>query len=151
VCFDGNVDVMGGSVQWEPARGDWTFALAGLTRREQGSLVSTSGDAALRSRVSGFWADAVWRPAAGWSLAARLERLAPSNRIEGVGAALLARDAGLANGGPVTRATLAVLHEPVAGLQLSLEGGRERYAGGRVSHIALRAVWRNPRLLGGAW
>lgn len=151
VCFDGNVDVMGGSVQWEPARGDWTFALAGLARREQGSLVSTSGDAALRSRVSGFWADAVWRPAAGWSLAARLERLAPSNRIEGVGAALLARDAGLANGGPVTRATLAVLHEPVAGLQLSLEGGRERYAGGRVSHIALRAVWRNPRLLGGAW
>ena len=151
VCFDGTVDVLGGSLQWEPDRGDWTFALAALARRERGSLYSTSGDAALSSRVAGAWADVAWRPAARWTLAARLERLVPSNRLEGVGTTLLAREAGLADGAAVERATLAVLHEPLEDLQLALEGGQERFAGGRVSHVALRALWRNPRWLGGSW
>lgn len=151
VCFDGSVDVLGGGLQWEPDGGDWTLALAGLARRERGSLYSASGDAALRSRVAGAWADVAWRPASRWTLAARLERLVPDNRLEGVGTALLAREAGLADGGAVERATLAVLHEPLEGLQLALEAGRERFAGGRVSHVALRALWRNPRWLGGSW
>ena len=151
VCFDGTVDVYSASLQWEPDASDWTVAFAGLVRRERGALYSASGDAALKSRVVGAWADLAWRPAAPWTLALRLERLVPSNRLEGVGTALLAREAGLEHGGTVDRATVAVLHEPLDGLQLALEGGRERYAGGRVSHLALRASWRNPRWLGGTW
>jgi hypothetical protein len=57
----------------------------------------------------------------------------------------------LAGGGAVERSTLALLHEPIAGVQLALECGHERFAGGSVSHVALRAIWRNPRLLGASW
>jgi hypothetical protein len=151
VCFDGTVDVVGGSLQWEPAQGDWSVALAGLWRHDKGSLYATSGDARLSSRVAGVWADLTWRPAAQWTLAGRLERLVPDNRLEGIGTVLLSDAAGLTGGGPVERATAAVLFEPHGQVTLSIESGVERFAGGRVSHVALRAMWRNPRWLGGSW
>ena len=150
VCFDGTVDLLGGSLQWEPDSGDWRLAVAALARRERGSLYSSSGDAMVKTRVTGGWADVAWRPTQRWTLAARLERLVPDNHLEGVGTQLLARESGL-SGGAVDRATLAVLFEPLQDVQLAIEGGQERFAGGRVSHLALRALWRNPRWLGGAW
>ena len=151
VCFDGRVDVIGGSVQWQPEAGAWSFGLAGMAKRERGELYSLSGDADYRSTVSGFWADAVWRPAARWTLSGRAERLVPSNRLEGIGATLLAREAGLENATPVNRLTLAAAYGIAEGLQLGFETGTERSAAGRVSHVALRLVWLAPRLLGGAW
>lgn len=151
VCFDGDVDVLGASVQWEPGGGDWTLALAGLGRRERGSLYSTSGDAAWRSTVAGGWAEVAWRPAANWTLALRAERLVPRNRLEGVGTTLLAREAGVAEAGAVERGTAAVLYDWGRQWQFALEAGQERFAGGRVSHVALRAIWRQPRWLGGSW
>jgi hypothetical protein len=151
VCFDGTVDVLGGSLQWEPERGDWTFALAGLMRRERGSLYAASGEARLNARMSGVWADLNWRPAARWTLASRLERLVPSNRLEGIGTVLLSDAAGLSGAGPVERAALAVLYQLHEQVTLALEGGQERSAGGKVSHVALRAIWRNPTWLGGSW
>ncbi len=151
VCFDGTVDLLGGSLQWEPDSGDWRLAVAALARRERGSLYSSSGDAMVKTRVTGGWADVAWRPTQRWTLAARLERLVPDNHLEGVGTQLLARESGLSGGGAVDRATLAVLFEPLQDVQLAIEGGQERFAGGRVSHLALRALWRNPRWLGGAW
>lgn len=151
VCFDGRSDVLAGSLQWEPEGGRWTFALAGLGRRERGSLYATSGDAALRSRIGGLWADAVWRPAARWSLAARLERLSTSHRLEGAGTVLLAREGGLEGAAPVTRQTAALAFEPTADLSVALEAGHERAAGLAVRHVALRAMWRQPRWLGGSW
>ena len=151
VCFDGTSDVLGASLQWEPAASDWSFAFAGLLRRERGVLYSTSGSADWRERIAGAWADAVWQAAPRWTLAARVERLVPSNRLEGTGTALLAQEAGLVDGGAVERVTLAALYVPHEFVTLALEGGHERYAGGRVSHVALRAIVRNPRWLGGSW
>lgn len=151
VCFDGTTDVVGASVQWEPAQGRWSVALAGLWRRDQGSLYASSGDARLSSRISGAWADLTWQPAHRWVLATRLERLVPANRLEGIGTVLLSDAAGLSGGGPVERATAAVSFQPYEQITLSIEGGRERFAGGRVSHVALRALWRSPRWLGGEW
>lgn len=152
VCFDGRADVLGASLQWEPEPGDWTLALAGLLRRERGTLYATSGSAALDTTLAGVWADAHWRPAARWTGSARVERLVPKNRLTGVGTALLARDAGLADGAPVQRLSTALAYELQPGLELALEAGRERVDGGAdVSHIALRAVWRSPRWLGGRW
>ena len=151
VCFDGTVDVVGSSVQWEPAQGDWSVALAGMWRHDQGSLYGTSGDARLDSRIAGAWADVAWRPASRWTLAARLERLVPDNRLEGIGTVLLSDAAGLSGGGPVERVTAAALFQPYDQVTLSIEGGHERWVGGRVSHVALRALWRNPRWLGGSW
>ncbi len=49
VCFDGDVDVLGTRVQWEPDHGLWTLSLAALARRERGTLYSTSGDALHRT------------------------------------------------------------------------------------------------------
>jgi hypothetical protein len=151
VCFDGTVDLLGGSVQWEPESADWTVALAGLIRRERGSLYGTSGDAALDSRVSGLWLDLAWRPVDRWTVAARAERLVSSHRVEGIGTALLAASAGIAGGGPVERLTVALQHQLNEPIVLSMEAGQERFAGGRVSHVALRVIWRSPRILGGSW
>lgn len=151
VCFDGRVDVLGASVQWEPEAGDWTFVLAGLARRERGALYSLSGDADYRGSTSGLWADAAWRPAPRWTLAGRAERLVPDSRVDGIGATLLAREAGLESGAPVERLTLGLAHEVTAGLEAGLEAGAERSAAGRVSFVALRLVWRGPGWLAGDW
>jgi hypothetical protein len=151
VCFDGTVDVLGASLQWVPEPGDWRLALAGLWRRERGALYADSGDAALRARISGLWADISWQPTPRWMLATRLERLAPSNRLEGIGTSLLSDAAGLTGAGPVERVTAAALVQAHTQLVLALEVGHERWAGGKASHVALRAIWRNPTWLGGAW
>jgi hypothetical protein len=151
VCFDGTVDVLGGSLQWTPEQGQWSASVAGLLRREQGALYASAGDAALHTRLSGLWADLAWLPAPGWTLASRWERLVASNQLAGIGTALLADAAGLADAGPVQRFTAAALYQAHEQLTLAVEGGHERRAGGRVTHLALRAVWRNPRWLGGSW
>lgn len=149
VCFEGRVDLLAASLQWTPDDSAWTLSLAGLARRERGSLYSPSGDAAIRSTVSGWWADLAWQATPRWTLATRAERLVPRHRLEGIGTTLLAREAGLIDGGPVARLGIALLHEWQPGLQLAVEGGQERHRGGRVSHLALRLVWRQPRWLGG--
>jgi hypothetical protein len=151
VCFDGSVDVAGTSLQWAPEGAHWSVAVAGLMRREHGALYSPSGDATLRSTLRGAWADLAWRPDARWTLATRVERLVPSNHLEGFGTVLLAGEAGLDGGAAIDRISGAALVDVHATLQLALEAGRERSARGAVSHVALRAIWRNPRWLGGSW
>lgn len=151
VCFDGSSDVIAASLAWAPDALPWSVTLAGLSRRERGSFYSASGDAAIRTRVDGGWLDVAWQPAARWTVATRLERVVPDHRLEGVGTALLAREGGLAGAGPVSRASVAVLHQLTDALQLSVEAGHERFEGGRVSFAGLRAVWRAPRVLGAAW
>lgn len=151
VCFDGTTDVLAASVSWTPEALPWSVTVAGLSRRERGSFYSASGDAAIESRVDGGWLDLVWRPAERWTAATRLERVVPDHRLEGTGTALLAREGGLAGAGPVSRASVAVLHELTAALQLSVEAGHERFEGGRVSFVGLRLLWRDARVFGGAW
>ena len=151
VCFDGTVEVLAASLQWLPDDLPWSLTLAGLSRRERGTMYSTSGSAAQRTRLDGAWLDLVWRPTGLWTVATRLERLVPDIRLEGTGTAALASEGGLAGGGPVSRVTIAVLREVGESLQLSIEAGHERFEGGQVSFIGLRAVWHSARLLAGAW
>jgi hypothetical protein len=151
VCFDGTVEVLAASLQWLPDDLPWSVTLAGLSRRERGTMYSTSGSAAQRTRLDGAWLDLVWRPTGYWTLAMRLERLVPDTRLEGTGTAALASEGGLAGGGPVSRATFAVLREVGESLQLSIEAGHERFEAGQVSFIGVRAVWRSARLLAGTW
>jgi hypothetical protein len=151
VCFDGKVEVLGGSLQWAPESLPLSFTVAGLARRERGALYSLSGDARYTADVQGAWADAVWQPGERWSGALRLERLAPRNTLAGVGAELLAREAGLIGGAAIQRWTVALLHAPWPGLQVALEAGQERGGALRQQHVALRLLWRQPALWGGAW
>lgn len=151
VCFDGRVEVYGGSLQWASDALPLSFTLAGLARRERGALYSLSGDARYSADVQGAWADAVWQPGQRWSGALRLERLAPRNTLAGVGAELLAREAGLVGGAAIRRWTLALLHAPWPGLQVALEAGQESGGALRQQHVALRLLWRPPALWGGAW
>lgn len=151
VCFDGRVDVLGASLQWAPQDMPLSLSLAGLARRERGALYSLSGDADYRATVKGAWADAAWRFNDRWTGTVRLERLVPSNALAGVGATMLAREAGLVQGGPVSRWTAALLHLPFERVQVALEGGSERGVQGRNTHVALRLIWRDAELLGGRW
>jgi hypothetical protein len=151
VCFDGITDILAGSVQWAPDDGPWSVTLAGMSRRERGTLYSTNAAAAARTRVDGAWLDLAWRTRQRWTLATRLERLVPDTRLEGTGTALLARESGLAGGGPVSRATLAASYDVGAGLTVSAEVGEERFEGGQARFVALRAIWRGTRALEGGW
>ncbi len=151
VCVDGRVDLLGGSLQWEPEASDWTLAVAGLWRRERGAIYSGSGDAAWHSRVGGAWVDVGWQATPRWRLNARAERLVANNRLEGVGTVLLAQAAGLSGAAPVSRWTAAAQFAPREQWVFSLEAGQERHAAGRGAHAALRLIWRQPRWLGAQW
>lgn len=150
VCFDGRVDLLAAALSWQPD-GPFSVSAAGLWRRERGLLYSTSGEAALRSRIVGGWLDLAWQARAHSTLALRLERLVPTNRLEGTGTLLLARESGLEGGGAVERATLALVHELRDDLRIAVEAGHERDAARSVSHVALRLVWQRSALLGADW
>lgn len=159
VCFDGRVQLWLASLAWRPESGPWrplALALGAVRRAEDGLLYATGGEAALRSRLDGVWADATWQPAGPWALALRLERLASRHHLAGSGTALLAREAGLAGAAPVRRATLALSHGWAAGrlgdTRLALEAGHEQQAGTDTRrHVALRLHWQAAELFGGAW
>ncbi|MCD0417012.1 hypothetical protein LOC51_07285 [Rubrivivax sp. JA1024] len=146
VCFDGTADVLAASLQWQNDAGDWTLAAAGMLRRERGELYATDGSAGLRSRVAGGWVDAAWRAAPAWTLAGRLERLVPRQKLDGVGTVSLARAAGFDAAGSRQRATAAALWTWRPGLTLALETGREWGAGEHLSQLALRLIWSEPDL-----
>lgn len=151
VCFDGTVDLLAGSLQWEPEDSAWSFSVAGLMRRERGALYAAAAEANYRSTVGGAWADVRWQLRPAWLLAARAERLTAENRLEGFGTSGLASAAGLSGARPVERVTLVLQREFNKTLSLSIEAGHERHGAGQVSHVALRAVWRNPELFARTW
>lgn len=151
VCVDGQVDVVGASLQWRPEQGPWQASVTGLLRDERGALYTGSGEAQLRSRVAGGWADVWWQAQGPWSAALRWERLVPQARLEGLGTAALASAAGLADARPVNRLSGALQWQALPQLVLSVEAGHERQADSRVSHLGVRAVWRSERLLSGRW
>lgn len=152
VCFDGRSELLGASLRWDREDGRLSLALAGLARRESGALYSLSSTADYRATTTGWWADLAWSPWQDWTLALRGERLVASNRLGSAGATQLAREAGLLGGKPVDRVSLALLRTLGWGTQLALETGSESQAGGgRLSHVALRLIWRAPDLLRGRW
>lgn len=152
VCFDGRSELLGASLRWDRDDGRLSLALAGLARRESGTLYSLSSTADYRATTAGWWADLAWSPWQDWTLALRGERLAASNRLNGAGATQLAREAGLLDGKALDRLSLALLHSLGWGTQLAVEASSERQAtGGRISQLGLRLIWRAPDLLKGRW
>jgi hypothetical protein len=151
VCLDGRVELLGSSLQWERADGGLLLSLAGLLRRERGALYSLSSTADYRATTQGLWADAAWKFRPSWTLAGRVERMVPRNNLAGASAGLLAQDAGLAQGAPVSRLSLALSRQLREGLELAFETGTEHTDSQRLNHLALRLLWREPRLLGGSW
>lgn len=150
VCFDGEVRLIGGSLQWTPAGApDWRFVAAGLHRDEDGQLFGRNGDVAYRGRAWGGWLEAQWRWRPGWELAWRGEGLKARNTLEGPGASLLARDAGLLPDRGSWRQALALGWAPTPSLRLSAEAGRESLAGQAQTVLALRLRIALPELLHG--
>ena len=157
VCFDGRSRLLGLALGHDGGLdGRLRLRLAGMMRREDGTLSSTSAAAALRSRVSGVWADAFWRAPGAWGhwqLAGRLEQLVPRNTLQGANPAVLAEGAGLLASPTVRRQTLAVgydgwrvLGRP--GLVLWAELGRQQ-AGPETAQTwaGLRLLWQDAVLI----
>ena len=154
VCFQGRVQVLAASLAWASDDETWSLAAAGLARRDDGQLFSTNGDTRYTGTHVGHWWDLRWRPAtaalSGWELALRLERLVPEHRLVGIGAAAVARDAGLEGAAPVHRQTLALAYNAAAWGRWSLEAGQEKTCSGAAQRfLALRWVWRQANLLEG--
>lgn len=152
VCFDGRSELLGASLRWENDDGALSASLAGLLRHERGALYSLSSTADYRTTAGGWWADFTWSPWQHWILAARAEHLVPRNRLNGAGSTQLAREAGLLAGQPADRFSVAILRQLGWGAQLALEAGSESQVDGRrLSHVAMRLIWRAPELLKGRW
>ena len=151
VCFDGRVNLIGGSLRW--ASHDWpvVVAAAALWRGEQGSLYSQNGSAGYRGKTLGGWVDAAWDWHDHWQLAARFEALSATQNLSGPGAALVAGEAGLVPNWPARRLSTALAYSPDPAWRLSAEIGCERAGGDNNPFVMLRAVWSVPGLLSGSW
>ena len=151
VCFDGRVNVLGGSLAWAPHAWPVVVNAAVLWRDEQGSLYSQNGDARYHGKTLGGWIDAVWDWRENWQLAARFEALSATQDLSGPGAALVAGEAGLVPNWPARRLTAALAYSPDPAWRLSAEIGSERTGGNNNPFVMLRAVWTAPWLLSGSW
>lgn len=148
ICFDGTVRLLGGSLQWRPAAlPGWRFAAAGLHREEDGDLFGRNGDTRYRGRAWGGWLETGWAAQDGWDLALRSEALNARNTVDGPGATLIARDAGLDGESRSWRHALMLGWTPAPGWQLSVEGARESVSGQAQTVLALRLRWTLPELL----
>ncbi len=152
VCFEGRTQIWGASLAQDGLLGGrFSWRLAGVLRRDRGTLYSSSATAEQRGQVAGWWADAAWQPDAHWALAARAERLVPRQTLTGYNLASLAQDAGLSTAPPVQRFTLALGRRwPPQGLNLWLELGTEK-AGAAAAQpwVGLRLQWLAPHGLQG--
>jgi hypothetical protein len=151
VCFDGRVNVVGGSFNWTPHQ--WPVIVSGalLWRDEQGSLYSVSGDARYQGRTLGGWLDLAWDFQPGLQLAARYEGLQATQDLSGPGALQVALEAGLLPNWPANRATVALAWSPQREWRLSAELGNERNSGENNPFVMLRVIWTLPELLAGRW
>jgi hypothetical protein len=151
VCFDGRVNVLGGSLSWASHEWPVTVVAAALWRDEQGSLYSQNGNATYHGKTLGGWVDAVWDWREDWQLAARFEALSATQNLSGPGAALVAAEAGLLPNWPAQRLTAALAYSPDPAWRLSAEIGNERTGGSDNPFLMLRVVWTAPWLLSGQW
>lgn len=151
VCFDGRVNMLGGSVSWMPHA--WPVSVSGavLYRDEQGALYSTTGDARYHGQTVGGWLDLAWAFRPEWEVALRYESLSAVQKLSGPGALLVAIEAGLLPNWPSSRLTSALAWSPAPGWRLSAELGVERTGGSDNAFAMLRVVWTMPELLEGRW
>lgn len=142
VCFDGRVDLAGLSARWESASLPLVLSGAWLARRERGELFSASGDSRYRGEIDGGWVEAGWVPGPDWRVALRAERVSADNRVSGIGASALAREAGLLDNEPSERLALAVGWTLGRSVDAYAELGRTRSGDWDDSYAMLRLIVR---------
>ena len=150
-CFDGTVDLLGGSAVWATPLPGVQLTAAGLLRRESGDLYSQNGNTRYRGRTVGGWVEALWQPNATWDLGLRLERLQGRHALEGPGATLVATDSNLLPNQASQRAAAMLGWRPAADWLLTLEGGRERIAQVNGKFLAVRLLWTPSPLFAKNW
>ena len=151
VCFDGRVNLLGGSLSWASHDLPVTLVAAALWRDEQGSLYSQNGNASYHGKTLGGWIDLVWDWSDEWQVATRFEALSAVQDLSGPGAAIVASEAGLVPNWPSRRFAAALTYSPDASWRLSAEVGNERGSGTNNPFVMLRVVWTAPMLLSGSW
>ena len=142
LCFNGNAQVGGASLQWQSH--DWPVTLQGAywLRHDEGTLRSVNGQADHTASYGGGWLQALWRPRADWEVGMRSERISADLSLNGAGATLLAQEAGLTGSAPIRRDTLLLSWQPHPLVTVSAETGREAQGGQAVNFTVLRAVFR---------
>lgn len=150
-CFDGTVDLLAASANWDTPWPGLALSAAAVWRRERGSLYSQNGDTQYRSQSTGGWLELLWQPSAQWDLGMRQEWLRTNNRLAGPGAALVARDASLLPNHPARRFTAMLGWRPGPAWLLALEAGHERIAGKGQAVAGVRLVWTPQALVDKRW
>lgn len=140
-CFDGDVNLLGISLDWQTPIPQIQLQAAALWRHEKGSLYGQSSTTAYQGRTQGGWTQMQWQPATRWNLALRHEWLRANHRLQGSGASLLAREAGLQPNHPARRTTAALAWQPWRDWSVSLEAGRERHSTRDNNFYGIRLQW----------
>lgn len=141
VCMDGPVDLLGASAFWQTPLPGLSLTAAGVMRRERGDLYSMNGSTRYRGRIHGGWVEAAWQFRPHWEAAIRQEWLRARNALDGPGALLVARDAGLLPNTPSRRLAAMVGWQPHEAIRLAAEVGQERLDGRDNRFVGLRLLW----------
>lgn len=142
LCFVGRSHVVGTSLQWASHVWPVTVQSAYWLRHDDGTLISTNGRSNHSGRYSGGWLQALWQPRADWQVGWRSERIQAHLSLVGVGATLLAQEAGFSGSARLRRDTALLSWQPQRFVTLSAEAGRETRSGQRVNSTVLRAVFQ---------
>ena len=142
LCFNGNTQVAGTSLQWQSH--DWPVTLQGAywLRHDDGTLRSVNGQADHTATYGGGWLQALWQPRPAWEVGLRSERIGADLSLNGAGTTLLAREAGLTGSTPIRRDTVLLSWQAHPLVTVSAEAGREAQGGQTVNFTVLRAVFR---------
>lgn len=140
-CFDGTVDLLGGSATWATPLPGVQLSGAALWRRERGALYSQNGDTRYDGKTLGGWMEALWQPSARWDFGMRQEWLQSTHDVNGPGAYAVATDANLLPNAPARRFTAMAGWRPAPGWLVALEAGHERIADRGNTIVGLRLVW----------
>lgn len=129
VCFSGDSELRGASLRWRgpsDTDGALTAEAGGWQRVEHGRLRSSNGDVAYQGDGKGLWLTLAWRPQAQWSVSTRLERAQMQARLSGVGASLVADEAGMRDYQPIKRESLSLAYQWRPWSRWVLSAGREQ-------------------------
>ena len=139
VCFDGHATLAALSASWRQPRGPLRVDGEFWIKRDRGELASLNGAPDYRGRVSGGWLQLGWQPAGAWQAALRYEHLVVGHDVDGVGASLVARQAGIADSDRrLSRIGLALCWRPVRWQRTTLELYRDRTLADSADVVLLR-------------
>jgi hypothetical protein len=146
LCFAGQTNVAGSSLQWQSHEWPVTVQGAAWLRQDDGTLRSVNGHAQHQANYTGGWLQTLWQVRPNWELGLRSERIQTRLRLNGAGANLLAQEAALPGSASLSRTTGMLAWQLTPSALLSVETGREQQGGTQVNFTALRLVCRTDAL-----